>query len=129
MRRRVVNAFLGLGFVSTLGGFAGAALAYLWPGASGASGSNLLMGKDGPLSAATLAQDEGVVGRSNLGKVLVIRRGERLVGYRPPAPISAASWRGIPPRSRLSAPVTVLAMTCRAGCCEGRRESPWPSYR
>lgn len=80
MRRRVVNAFLGLGFVSTLGGFAGAALAYLWPGASGASGSNLLMGKDGPLSAATLAQDEGVVGRSNLGKVLVIRRGERLVG-------------------------------------------------
>jgi cytochrome b6-f complex iron-sulfur subunit len=80
MHRRVVNAFLGLGFVSTLSGFAGAALAYLWPGASSASGSNLLMGKGGPLSASSLGEDEGVVGRSHLGKVLVIRRGERLVG-------------------------------------------------
>ena len=81
MHRRVVNAFLGLGFVSTLSGFAGATLAYLWPGrAHSAFGSNLLMGREGPLSAAALGDDEGVVGRSHLGKVLVIRRGERLVG-------------------------------------------------
>ena len=80
MHRRVVNAFLGLGFISTLSGFAGTALAYLWPGASSASGSNLLMGREGPLSAEALGEDEGVVGRSHLGKILVIRRGERLVG-------------------------------------------------
>ena len=79
MRRRVINAFLGLGFVSTIGGFAGAALAYLWPGASGASDSDLLMGREGPLSTAALGEDEGVVGRSRLGKILIIRRGERLV--------------------------------------------------
>lgn len=79
MHRRVINAFLGIGVVSTLGGFAAAALAYLWPGASVASGSNLLVGREGPLSAAALGEDEGVVARSNLGKVLVIRRGERLV--------------------------------------------------
>ena len=70
MHRRVINAFLGLGVVSTLGGFAGAALAYLWPGASDASGSNLLVGREGPLSAAALGEDEGVVARSKLGKVL-----------------------------------------------------------
>ena len=51
MHRRVINAFLGLGVVSTLGGFAAAALAYLWPGASVASGSNLLVGREGPLFA------------------------------------------------------------------------------
>ena len=37
------------------------------------------MGREGPLSAAALGEDEGVVARSNLGKVLVIRRGERLI--------------------------------------------------
>lgn len=79
--RRVVNALLGLGFVATLTGAAGSALAYLRPDA-GAGGSDFLAGPAGPLTSADVAQDRGVVGRSRLGKVLVIRRQNELIGLR-----------------------------------------------
>lgn len=77
--RRWVNALLGLGVVGTITGFAGSAFAFLWP-APGGVGSEFLVGKDGPLRAEDIGPDGSVVGRSRLGKILVVRRGDGLVG-------------------------------------------------
>ena len=78
--RRLVNLFLGLGFVGTMGGFMGTALAYLLPlrGAFGAAG--FISGRQGPLIADEIGEDQGVVGRSHLGKILIIRKNDRLIG-------------------------------------------------
>lgn len=81
LTRRAVNALLGLGIVSTVSGFAATVLAYLWP-TGGSGGSEVLVGAAGPLSAADVAVDHGVVGRSRLGKVLVVRKGDEWVGLR-----------------------------------------------
>ena len=80
LSRRVVSALLGAGCLVSISGFLGAALAYLWPGASNAAVSDMLVGKHGPVSPADIGDDQGVVGRSHLGKILVVRRGERFVG-------------------------------------------------
>jgi len=77
--RRLVNALLGLGFVGTVTGFAGTVLAYLWPTAGGA-GSEFLVGAAGPLRAEDIGPEGSVVGRSRLGKILVVRREDGLVG-------------------------------------------------
>lgn len=77
--RRLVNALLGLGCVGTASGCLGAVLGYLWP-MPVAGGSDQLVGAAGPLSAGDIADDQGVVGRSRLGKVLVIRKKDELVG-------------------------------------------------
>jgi cytochrome b6-f complex iron-sulfur subunit len=78
--RRFVNLFLGLGFVSTLSGFAGTALAYLLPGKGMGAASNFIAGRDGVIHSDAIGEDQGVVGRSRLGKILVIRKGAELVG-------------------------------------------------
>ena len=80
LSRRVINALLGAGCLVSISGFLGAALAYLWPGASRAAVSDMLVGRHGPVSPADIGEDQGVVGRSHLGKILVIRQGERFVG-------------------------------------------------
>lgn len=77
--RRWVNAVLGLGVVSTLTGLLGSVLTSLWPTAARAAG-DLVTGNDGPLMAEDLAAGDSAVGRSRLGKVLVVRDGDRLVG-------------------------------------------------
>ena len=71
---------LGLGFIGSMSGVLGTALAYLWPVRGSAQGSDLLMVADGPLAPDAVATDTGVVARSRVGKVLVIRTDERLVG-------------------------------------------------
>ena len=38
------------------------------------------MGRQGPLMASALADDEGLVAHSSHGKILVVRKGERLIG-------------------------------------------------
>lgn len=78
--RRLVNALLGLGFLGVLGGLAGAVVAYLWPERSQAADSDLLMGAEGPLTPQSVGEGQGVVGRSQVGKVLVIRQGEEWIG-------------------------------------------------
>ena len=78
--RRLVNALLGFGFLGVLGGMAGAVLAYLWPARSRAADSDLLMGAEGPLVPQAIASGQGTVGRSRLGKVLVVRQGEEWIG-------------------------------------------------
>ncbi len=78
--RRLVNALLGLGVVSALGGMAGAVLAYLWPERDQAAGSDLVMGAEGPLKPQAVGEGEGVVGRSPVGKVLVVRQGGEWIG-------------------------------------------------
>ena len=78
--RRLVNALLGLGFLGALGGLTGAVLAFLWPEQGRAADSDLLMGAEGPLSPQSLGQGQGTVGRSRVGKVLVIRQGEEWIG-------------------------------------------------
>ena len=80
MSRRLVNGLLGLGVVSAVSGFMGTALAYLWPMASGAAHSTRLVGREGPLLATALGDNEGVVARSSQGKILVVRRGDELIG-------------------------------------------------
>ena len=77
--RRWVSALLSLGFISTISGFAGIILAYLWP-AAGGGGSEFLVGSHGPLRAEDIDSDGSVVGRSRLGKILVVRRPDGLVG-------------------------------------------------
>jgi Rieske Fe-S protein len=77
--RRCMNALLGLGIVGTIAGFAGSILAYLWP-ASGSAGSEFLVGTQGPVRADDIGPDGSVVGRSRLGKILVVRRQDGLVG-------------------------------------------------
>ena len=77
--RRRINALIGLGFVSTITGFFGSILAYLWP-ATGAGGSEFLIGEQGPVHATDIAVDGSVVGRSRLGKILVVRRQQDLIG-------------------------------------------------
>lgn len=78
--RRLVNALLGLGFAGTLAGMAGAVLAYLWPEPEQAAGSDLLMGAEGPLRPQAVGEGQGVVGRSQAGKVLVVHQGEEWIG-------------------------------------------------
>ena len=77
--RRLVSALLGVGIFSTITGFAGAAFAYLWPSAR-VGGTDVLVGATGPVDPAGIGHDESVVGRSRLGKVLVIRKREELIG-------------------------------------------------
>ena len=77
--RRWVNALLGLGFIGTITGFAGSAVAYLWPDAGG-GGSEFLVGSGGLLRAEDIGPDGSVVGRSRLGKILVVRQQDDLVG-------------------------------------------------
>ncbi len=78
--RRLVNALLGAGFAGAVTGFAGSALAYLWPSARAGAGSDLLVDASGPVDPAGIGPGESVVGRCRAGKVLVIRRQGRLVG-------------------------------------------------
>lgn len=77
--RRWVNSFLGLGVVGTLAGMAGSVLAYLWP-AAGSAGTEFLVGAQGRIRPEDIAADGSVVGRSRLGKILVVRRQHELVG-------------------------------------------------
>ncbi|MDA0336972.1 MAG: Rieske 2Fe-2S domain-containing protein [bacterium] len=77
--RRWINALLGLGIVTTISGFASSALAYLWPAARSA-GSEFLVGSKGPVRADDIGPDGSVVGRSRLGKILVVRRQDALIG-------------------------------------------------
>jgi len=78
--RRLVNALLGLGALGALGGMAGAVLAYLWPQPGQAAGSDLLTGTAGPLNPQAVGEGQGVVGRSKVGKVLVVRQGGEWIG-------------------------------------------------
>lgn len=78
--RRLVNALLGLGFFGVLGGMSGAILAFLWPEHSQAADSDLVMGAEGPLAPQAVGEGQGAVGRSRVGKVLVIRQGEEWIG-------------------------------------------------
>jgi len=78
--RRLVNLLLGMGLVGTLSGFMGAALAYLWPRRGEAAGSALLQGPQRPLHPEDIRENQGLVGRSFLGKILVVRRNDTLVG-------------------------------------------------
>ena len=80
LSRRFFNAIMGLGFLGTLGGFAGTALAYLWPVEGAASTSKFLRTAQGPVMGAELGENEAVVGRSRLGKVLVVRKDGALHG-------------------------------------------------
>ncbi len=77
--RRFFNALMGLGFVGTLCGFAGTALAYLWPMPDAAT-SEFLSTTRGKVTGAELGENEGVVGRSPMGKVLVVRKDGALRG-------------------------------------------------
>jgi cytochrome b6-f complex iron-sulfur subunit len=78
--RRFFNAVMGLGFLSTLGGFAGTALAYLWPVPNAGAQSEFLSTARGKVSGDQLGENEAVVGRSLLGKVLVVRKDGQLRG-------------------------------------------------
>ena len=78
--RRFVNLVLGLGFSGILSGFVGTALAYLSPRRSRAVASDFIVGRDGVLRPDAIGENRGVVGRSRLGKILVIRRDDKLVG-------------------------------------------------
>ena len=78
--RRLVNALLGAGLAGSVLGFAGAALAYLWPWSAAGAGSDLLVDASGPVDPAGIGPGEGVVGRCRAGKVLVVRRQGHLVG-------------------------------------------------
>jgi cytochrome b6-f complex iron-sulfur subunit len=77
--RRGVVVALGVGALSALSGFAATALAYLWP-RGGAAASDWLTGADGPVRVDDIGPDGSVVGRSALGKILVVRRHGQLTG-------------------------------------------------
>lgn len=77
--RRVVDALLGIGVVGTLFGALGTVLAYLWPTARG-GGSDYLVDATGQIAATAIGHDEAVVGRSRLGKIIVIRKEDELIG-------------------------------------------------
>ena len=76
--RRAVNALLGIGLLTTLTGFVGTTLSYLWPLRS-TRWSDLLMGSDGPLLPDDISVNSGVVAHSRVGKVLVVRTDKRLI--------------------------------------------------
>ena len=78
--RRFFTAVVGLGFLSTLGGFVGTALAYLWPVQSAGASSEFLSTARGRVAGAELGENEAVVGRSLRGKVLVVRKNGALRG-------------------------------------------------
>ena len=78
--RRFFNAVMGMGFVGALSGFASAALAYMWPVKGAGAASEFLTTAQGKVGAGQLGENEGVVGRSPLGKVLVVRKDGQLHG-------------------------------------------------
>lgn len=80
LSRRFFNAVMGLGFLGTLGGFAGTALAYMWPMRSAVAASEFLSTAQGQVAGDQLGENEGVVGRSRVGKVLVVRKDGELHG-------------------------------------------------
>ena len=57
--RRFFNAMMGLGFVGTLGGLAGTALAYLWPMPDAVTTSEFLSTTRGKVAGAELGENEG----------------------------------------------------------------------
>lgn len=77
--RRLVNRLLGFGMLSSMTGFVGTALGYLWPAAERAA-STMIQGLDGPIDPARIGENEGVVGRSSVGKVLLVRKNGELIG-------------------------------------------------
>ena len=77
--RRLVNRVLGLGLISSMTGFVGTALAYLWP-APDQNQSTMIQGLDGPIDPDRIRENEGVVGRSVAGKVLLVRKNGELIG-------------------------------------------------
>ena len=77
--RRLVNRVLGLGLFSSMIGFVGTALGYLWPAAD-QNASTMIQGLDGPIDPGRIGENEGVVGRSVAGKVLLVRKNGELIG-------------------------------------------------
>ncbi len=77
--RRLVNRVLGLGLISSMTGFVGTALGYLWPAAD-QNASTMIQGLDGPIDPDRIGENEGVVGRSAAGKVLLVRKNGELIG-------------------------------------------------
>ena len=77
--RRLVNRVLGLGLISSMTGFVGTALGYLWP-APDQYTSTMIQGLDGPIDPDRIGENEGVVGRSVAGKVLLVRKNGELIG-------------------------------------------------
>jgi Rieske Fe-S protein len=77
--RRLVNRLLGLGLISSMTGFVGTALGYLRPAADH-NASIMIRGLDGPIDPARIGENEGVVGRSVAGKVLLVRKNGELIG-------------------------------------------------
>ncbi len=76
--RRLVNRLLGVGLVSSMTGFMGTALGYLWPAAY-QNASTMVQGMDGPIDPDRIGENEGVVGRSVAGKVLLVRKNGELI--------------------------------------------------
>ena len=77
--RRFVNRLLGLGLISSMTGFVGTALGYLWP-APDQNVSTLIRGLEGPIDPDRIGENEAVVGRSVAGKVLLVRKNGELIG-------------------------------------------------
>ena len=126
--RRLVNALLGLAFLGALGGMAGAVLAYLWPARSRAADSDLLMGAEGPLVPQAIAPGQGAVGRSRLGKVLVVHQGEEWIGLLATCTHLGCTVSWNQASKQVSAPATAPAMVSEARCCAGRPARPWARW-
>ena len=97
--RRLINRLLGLGLISSISGFAGTALGYLRPAADQMS-STMIQGLDGPIDPDRIGENEGVVGRSVAGKVLVVRKNGELIGLQASCTHlgCTVAWNGAPGR-------------------------------
>ena len=80
MSRRLTTVLLGTSLLATLTGFAGTALAYLSPRKESGGAGGTLTARSGILKAGDVADGQGTVARSSRGKILVVRRGEELLG-------------------------------------------------
>ena len=78
--RRSTAMLLGVSMLVALTGFAGTAIAYLMPRRGKAGAGAALSGRTGVLRAEDIGDGQGTVARSGRGKILVVRKGERLIG-------------------------------------------------
>ena len=78
--RRLTTFLLGTSLLATVSGFAGTALAYLVPRADREVWDTALTGRSGPLRSEDVEEGGAMVARSAKGKILVVRRGNELVG-------------------------------------------------
>jgi cytochrome b6-f complex iron-sulfur subunit len=104
-RRSVLDVLLGLGSIASVVGAISPVLAYLSPLAKQVSSGNTLEDKNGiPVSAESLTEGSGLVGRLGGLPVLAIRKNGQILGYSAVCTHLGCVVRWSPDKDRIECP-------------------------